>query len=41
MYSMVTEDDVIGQNIYDFLLLFYSNFGRISSFLCFGRFYAE
>ena len=27
---MVIEDDIIGHTIYDFLLVFYSNFDRIS-----------
>jgi len=30
--SKVIEDGVIAQNTYDFLLEFYSNFGRISYF---------
>ena len=33
-YSKVTEDDAIEQNTYDFLLVFYSNFGHISYRYC-------
>ena len=36
-YSKVTEDDAIEQNTYDFLLVFYSNFGHISYLYCASR----
>ena len=32
--SNVIEEGAIGQNTYDFLLVFYSNFGRISYHFC-------
>jgi len=34
MCSEVIEDSAIGQNTYDFLLVFYSNLDRISYCLC-------
>jgi len=34
MCSKVIEDGTIGQNMYDFLLVFYSSFGRISYRFC-------
>jgi len=41
MCSKVIEDVVIGQNTYDFLLVFHSNFGRILTFLRYRRLYIE
>jgi len=32
--SKVAEDSAVGQNTYDFLLVFYSNFDRISYRFC-------
>jgi len=34
MCSKIVEDGVIGQNTYDFLSVFYNNFGRISYRFC-------
>jgi len=39
--SKVIEDDAIGQKTYDFLLVFYINFGRVSHRFRYSRFYVE
>ena len=41
MCSKIVEDGVIGQNTYDFLSVFYNNFGRISCRFSASQFYAE